>query len=103
MNGAPPVQKGSDVGIPIEPAAFLGDVVGHDQVQIFLAQLLFCVGNQRLRLGGKTYKYLPVFFHAELTQNIRVGFQVKPQSPLSFLDLLSDELLRVIICYRGSH
>ena len=103
MNGACMVQNGSLVGIPIKAAAYLGDIVGHDQVKILVAELFLRVGHQRLRLGGETNEDPPVFPHTELTQNIRVGLQVEFQGPLSSFDLLAGKFLRVKVSHRGSH
>src|SRR5581483_3186911 len=80
------IDEGCGVGVAVEAAALFSDVVGDDQVEIFLAQFFLRVGGQVFGFGGKADEPLAIPALPQLFENVGIGLEADLHRPVP-LDL----------------
>src|SRR5687767_6724295 len=69
------IYNGCDVGIAVETAALLADVICNDHVEVLFTQLFLGITLQIAGLCGKADQQFSILALAELLENIRVRLE----------------------------
>ena len=75
-NGAASFDYCHLVCVAAEPGAFLGKVVGHDEIEVLSDQLVFCVFKKVFGLSGKSDQHLSRRLNLSKSgENVRIGLE----------------------------